>query len=123
MKPGPEWCGSNAFLRELLADRSDEEKGQALVVMVGRWRHQKTFMELAVEAGRSVADARKALSVLRMEGDAVWARKQRVAAKAAKNAQLTARAKELFARELTVREVAEIVGVSVGLASELRRAA
>jgi hypothetical protein len=122
MKPGPEWSRSDAFLRELLADRTDDEKGKALVLLIGRWRQCKTFQELADETSLSVEDAHKALSALRREGNALWKKKRRATAKAERNRQLSLRAKELFARDLTVRQVAGILKCSVGLASELRRA-
>ena len=122
MKPGPEWSRSDAFLRELLADRTDDEKGQALVLLIGRWRQCKTFRELAEETFLSVEDVRKALSALRREGNALWGKKCRAAAKAERNRQLSLRAQELFARDLTVRQVAGILKCSVGLASELQRA-
>ena len=123
MKPGPEWSRSNEFLRELLADRTDEEKGKALVLIVGRWRQSKTFQELAAELSLLPEDVRKNLSAFRTEGDRLWAKKQRAAAKAEKNAQVSARAKALSERGLTVREVAEIMGLSIGFISELQRAA
>jgi hypothetical protein len=56
MKPGPEWSRSDVFLREMLADRSDEEKGKALVLILGRWRMQKTFQELSEETNLPEAD-------------------------------------------------------------------
>ena len=123
MKSGPEWGFSDVFLREMLADRTREEIGRALVLMVGRWRMQKTFQELAEETNQPEPDVRKALSVLRTEGNALWEKNQRAAIKAEKNAQLSARAKELFGWGHSVREVAAIMDCSVGYASELRRAA
>jgi hypothetical protein len=119
---GPTWSYSDEFLRELVTDRSDEEKGKALVLVIGRWRQWKTIAELAVETRQSVDDARSALSALRREGNALWEKKQRAAVKAERNRQLSLRAQELFARDLTVRQVAGILKVSVGLASELRQA-
>ena len=123
VKSVPEWSFSDAFLREMLADRTREEMGRALVLMVGRWRMQKTFPELAEETNQTEQDVRKALSVFRTEGNALWEKNQRAAIKAEKNAQLSARARELFGRGHSVREVAKIMACSVGYASELRRAA
>jgi hypothetical protein len=111
---GPEWAYSDVFLRELLSGRSEEEKGRALSLICGRWREHKTFEELGGE------DARKALSVLRTQGNALWAKNKREEAKARKRAVLSARAKGLFDRDLTVRQVADILDCSVGYASELR---
>lgn len=122
MKPGPEWSRSDAFLRELLADRTDEEKGEALLVLIGRWRQQETFEEIAGEVGISEPAVRAALSALRKEGNALWAKKQRAAAKAERNRQLSLRAQELFGRGLSVRQVAKIMRCSVGYASELHKA-
>ena len=122
MKRGPEWSFSDTFLAELLAERSDDEKGRALAVILGRWRKQMTFEELAEETHQPPTDVRKALSVFRTEGDALWEKKQRAAAKAERNRQLSARAGELFARGHSVREVARILKCSVGRASELKAA-
>ncbi len=122
MKPGPEWSRSDTFLRELLADRTDEEKGRALVLIVGRWRMQKTFQALAEETNQPEADARRAISVFRTQGDRLWERKQRADAKQEKNRQLSARASALFDQGLTVRQVASILKCSVGRASELKAA-
>ena len=122
MKPGPEWSYSDAFLREMLADRSDDEMGRALVVMVGRWRQQRTFEELAEETHQPPADVRKVLSGFRTEGNALWEKKQRAAVKAERNSQLSVRASELFGQGLTVRQVAAILKCSVGRASELKAA-
>jgi len=107
----------------MLANRTREEMGKALVVMLGRWWMQKSFSELAKETHQSVEDVRKALSVLRAQGNALWEKRQRAEGKATRNAQLSSRAKELFADGLTVRQVARIMHCSVGYASELRRAA
>ncbi len=122
MKPGPEWSRSDAFLREMLADRTDEEKAKALLVLIGRWRQQETFEEIAAKVGMSEPAVRAVLAELRREGDALWKKKQRAAAKAERSRQLSLRAHELFARDLTVRQVAGILKCSVGLASELRQA-
>jgi len=123
MKPGPDWCYSDAFLRELLIDRTREEMGRALVVIVGRWRRGLTFKELAEETNQPPAEVRKGLSVFRTEGNALWEKHQRAEAKAERNRQLSVRAHELFALGLSVRQVAEILKCSVGRASELRQAA
>jgi len=50
-------------------------------------------------------------------------KRERADAKAKKKGELLVRAKELSERGLTVREVAEIMGISIGFVSELRRAA
>jgi len=121
MKPGPQWSRSDDFLRELVADRG-EGKERALVVMQGRWRRGFTFGELATATGLPVEEVRKQLSVLRTEGNQLWERKERAAAKQEKNRQLSARAGALFGQGLTVRQVAAILKTSVGRASELKAA-
>jgi hypothetical protein len=122
MKPGPEWSRSDAFLRELLTERSREEMGKALALIVGRWRRGLTFRELAEETHQSEEAVRKKLSGFRTEGDALWEKKERAAAKSERNRQLSVRANELFAQGLTVRQVADILKCSVGRASELKAA-
>jgi hypothetical protein len=123
MKPGPEWSRSDAFLHNLVADLGDKERVQALVVMFGRWRRGFTFEELATATNLPAAEVRALLSVLRTQGNAVMEKRQRADAKLKKHGELAVRAKELFGRGHSVREVAQIMDCSVGYASELRRAA
>jgi hypothetical protein len=122
IKPGPTWSRSDAFLSKLVSDLGEKERQQALVVMHGRWRRGFTFWELATATGLLVAEVRALLSVLRTKGDAVMEKRERAEAKFKKNGELSVRAKELFERGLTTREVAAIMECSLGYASELRRA-
>ena len=123
IKPGPTWSNSDAFLSNLVAGLSDKEREQALVVMHGRWRRGFTFEELATATGLPVKEVRALLSVLRTVGNAVMEKRERAEEKFMKKAGMSVKAKELFERGLTTRQVAAILECSVGYASELRRAA
>jgi hypothetical protein len=122
MKPGPLWSRSDNFLRELLADRTREEMGRALLLIAGRWRRGLTFRELAEETHQTEEVVRKNLSAFRTVGNALWEKKQRAEAKHERNRQLSARANELFDQGLSVRQVAGILKCSVGRASQLKAA-
>jgi transcriptional regulator with XRE-family HTH domain len=96
---------------------------RALVIMHGRWRRGFTFEELAAATGLTVAEVRSLLSVFRTLGNAVWERREREDSKFKKRGELSVKARELSKRGLTVREIAQKMGISIGFVSELRRAA
>lgn len=127
IKPGPEWAYSDSFLLDV-AIRAKIKNGMA--IMRGRWRQKKTFREIAEQLGmvsedmtveEVVKEVRKAISVFRTMGNRLWAKKQRAEAKAKKIVYLSARAGDLAERGHSVRQIARIMGCSVGYASELRR--
>lgn len=120
MKRPPEWAYDDAFILEV-ANRAKIRNGLAILRL--RWRQEKTFGEIAAQVSMTVDEVRKALSVSRTLGNRLWEQKQRAEAKAREKAHLSARVKERLGRGLSVREVARIMDISTGYASELRRAA